>query len=113
MKKNIIKGKHEMRLLCRKIKKLIKSQDFYQCEKLILAAMEKYPHSPVPHNLLGVILEYQGDSLNAIKHFRAAWALDPSYIPAKFNLEYYEDSLRNNHFAIDEHDCVHEITFEI
>lgn len=113
MKKNTIKEKHEMRILCRKIKKLIKMQNFTECENSILKAMEKYPHSPVPHNLLGVILEYQDDSSNAIKHFRAAWALDPSYIPAKFNLEYYEDSLNKHHFAIDERDCVHEITFEI
>lgn len=108
-----MKEKHEMRILCRKIKKLIIKKEFYQCEKSILTAMEKYPHSPIPHNLLGVILEYQGDSSNAIKHFRAAWALDPSYIPAKFNLEYYEDSLNRHHFAIDERECVHEVTFEI
>ena len=39
-----------------------------------------------PHNLLGVIAEYKKDFQKAIKHYRAALALEPSYEPAIKNL---------------------------
>ena len=40
-----------------------------------------------PHNLLGIFFELRGDDNNARKHYRAAYALDPTYQPACRNLE--------------------------
>lgn len=40
-----------------------------------------------PHNLLGIFFEMKGDDNNARKHYRAAYALDPTYKPACRNLE--------------------------
>jgi len=38
-------------------------------------------------NLLGALLEIRGDRLNALKNYRAALALDPTYEPAGKNLD--------------------------
>lgn len=43
--------------------------------------------APQPHNLLGILYELIGDNLTARKHYRAAYALDPTYKPACRNLE--------------------------
>lgn len=40
-----------------------------------------------PHNLLGIFYELKGDDNNARMHYRAAYALDPTYRPACRNLE--------------------------
>ena len=42
--------------------------------------------SPQPHNLYGILLERTGDRLRALKHYRAAADLDPTYAPALNNL---------------------------
>lgn len=39
-----------------------------------------------------------------MKHFRAAWALDPSYLPAKHNLNTYGTFFSTGHCAFDERD---------
>lgn len=51
--------------------------------------MSKYPHAPQTHNLMGIILEKKEEHAAAMKHFRAALALDPTYYPAKHNLDMY------------------------
>lgn len=38
-----------------------------------------------------ILLEKQKNHLLALKHFRAAYALDPSYLPARYNLDQYSD----------------------
>ena len=43
--------------------------------------------APQPHNLLGILNEIEGDDLSARRHYRAAYALDPTYKPACRNLE--------------------------
>lgn len=43
--------------------------------------------APQPHNLMGLWLEAQGDQLGAMKHYRAACDLDPTYRPAAANLD--------------------------
>ncbi len=69
------------------IKTKIDQGDFDECINLISDKMSEYPHSPVPHNLLGIMMEIRGNHVLAMKHFRAARALDPCYIPATENLE--------------------------
>jgi DNA-binding response OmpR family regulator len=45
------------------------------------------PGQPEVYNLLGVLLEIQGDRLEAQKFYRAALDIDPTYKPAWANLE--------------------------
>ena len=67
--------------------------------------MKKFPHAPHPHNLIGLLLELQGDHPAAMKHFRAAWALDPAYVPARYNLDHFGTFFSGGSWAIDESDC--------
>ncbi|MHB1315987.1 MAG: tetratricopeptide repeat protein [Christensenellales bacterium] len=53
----------------------------------ILNAMMLNMDAPEPHNLLGILSEMTGDDIKARKHYRAAYALDPTYKPACRNLE--------------------------
>lgn len=68
---------------------LIARAEYAKCEKKIRKAMEEDPHSAVPHNLMGILLEQQCQHTLAMKHFRAAAALDPTYIPARYNMEQF------------------------
>lgn len=45
------------------------------------------PERPEAFNLLGALMELQGDRLEAQKNYRAAISLDPSYKPALDNLQ--------------------------
>jgi len=45
------------------------------------------PTRPEAFNLLGALLETQGDRMEAQKNYRAALSLDPSYAPAIKNLQ--------------------------
>ena len=78
---------------------------YQECKELITAAMGKYPHAPHPHNLIGILFEKMGDHHAAIKHFRAAWALDPAYLPARRNLDRFASYYSKGACAFDETDC--------
>ncbi|MPN32980.1 hypothetical protein SDC9_180463 [bioreactor metagenome] len=68
--------------------------------------MSRFPHEPHPHNLMGILLANKGDHISAVKHFRAAWSLDPTYLPAKYNLNQYTDFFRSRRIdAYSEEDC--------
>lgn len=75
--------------LCETVRQYVYSGQYDECIELIHEAMSKYPDAPHPHNLLGIILEKTRQHSKAMSHFRAAYALDPSYRPAKFNLQTY------------------------
>ena len=45
----------ELNELCADIKKLIKNHQYAECSAIIQTAMKSYPHSPIPHNLLGIL----------------------------------------------------------
>ena len=68
-------------------KKMISQREFDACEALLATAMFRSPHSATPHNLMGLLLEKKRRHEDAMKHFRAANALDPAYEPARWNLE--------------------------
>lgn len=104
-KQEFTEGIKELNILCGKVRELIEKQDYQQCEHLICSAMSQYPHAAQPHNLMGVLLEKKGDHLTAMKHFRAAWALDPTYIPARQNLNSYGTFFSQGRCAFDESDC--------
>ncbi len=56
-------------------KGLIAERKFKECEALICTAMFEHPHDPIPHNLMGLMLESEHRHLEAMKHFRAALRL--------------------------------------
>ena len=91
--------------LCDRVREMIGRKDYEECEKLICSAMGMYPHAPEPHNLLGILLETLDDHLLAMKHFRAAWALDPTYRPVRRNLDNYASFSERSSAAYDESDC--------
>lgn len=65
----------------------LQSFEFEDAYKLIIRALSINPHAPEPHNLLGLWYEMKGNDDIARKHYRAAYALDPTYKPASKNLE--------------------------
>ncbi len=102
---NIIKNPQEMNELCDAVRQFVEQRRYQEAEMLVKEAMGKYPHAPEPHNLIGLLLELQEDHLIAMKHFRAAWALDPTYIPARHNLDHFGSFYPRGNWALDESDC--------
>lgn len=91
----------------REIKLFIQKQQYLNGEKKIINLMSDMPHSAVPHNLYGILLEKEHRHVEAMKHFRAAYALDPTYIPARYNLEQYGSySVFGFSPAYSEEDCI-------
>ncbi len=94
MKSNdVSRDNANMTALCVAVRALIVGGEFGRSEAMIRQAMAEYPHAPEPHNLMGIQLENEEDHIAAMKHFRAAWALDPTYTPARFNIYQYADVL--------------------
>lgn len=90
--------------LCNLARTLITEKRYEECIPHLRRAMEDYPHAPHPHNLMGILLEKTNDHLLAMKHFRAAWALDPTYRPAGHNLDTYGTFYAHGRCAFDERD---------
>lgn len=90
----------ELTALCNAVRILINQKQFRESETLIRQAMGKYPHAAQPHNLFGIQLENEGDHLSAMKHFRAAVALDATYLPARYNMDQYADIFGKEHMDI-------------
>ncbi|NEP16208.1 MAG: response regulator [Leptolyngbya sp. SIO4C1] len=61
-------------------------RQFDQAKALIKEAIGAHPEKPDAFNLLGELLEISGDRLEALKNYRVALDLDPTYEPAKANL---------------------------
>ncbi len=108
MKRGTSGGIGDLQALCSEVRALVERREYAECEKRIYDAMGRYPHAPEPHNLLGVLLEKQGDHLLAMKHFRAAWALDPAYRPVRQNLDHYASFYGCEAAAFDESDVKDE-----
>lgn len=95
---------NELDKLCISIRELVGDGDYESCMEPICEAMEHSPDAPEPHNLLGIVLEKQGKHTAAMKHFRAACALDPTYAPALQNLDTYGTFFSCGKCAFDESD---------
>ncbi len=65
----------------------LKQRSYPQAEENIKQAMLINPHSSVVHNLYGIFEELLMEDNLARKHYRAAYALDPTYKPAIRNLD--------------------------
>lgn len=84
------------------VRELMAQGSFKECETLIAAAMGRHPHSPQPHNLFGILFEKMGNRPMALKHFQAARALDPAYLPARRNLERFGSFYPQGTYVFDE-----------
>lgn len=92
------------------VKRHITNGAFDDAQNDIVNAMAKSPHDAVPHNLMGILLEHRNNHSLAMKHFRAAWALDPTFRPARFNMNKY-GNFGNGRYELDayeESDCPDE-----
>lgn len=79
----------EMLHLCGRVREYLLSGKYKECREEISYAMYLHPDTPEPHNLMGLLLEGQDDHAGAMKHFRASYALDPTYQPARDNMMDY------------------------
>jgi len=67
-------------------KKHIARREFDIAEEHVRQALAADSTKPEAFNLLGALIEIGGDRLEALKQYRAAMALDPSYEPANQNV---------------------------
>lgn len=100
-------------LLTDTVRALLGAGDYAECRRMITKAMGRCPSSAQPHNLFGLLLERTGCHAAAMRHFRAALALEPGYEPAKRNLEYYGTLAEGTSCAFDERDCRREFAGEV
>ena len=83
----------------------MEKHDYEKCKEKIMRAMSEFPHAAEPHNLMGIVLEKEGNHVTAMRHFRAAWELDPAYLPTRENLEAFGAFPQNGRYVFDESDC--------
>jgi len=65
----------------------ISDRDFAAAHETVRKAIAADPAQPEAYNLLGALLEIKGDWLEGQKFYRAALDIDPTYRPARANLE--------------------------
>jgi DNA-binding response OmpR family regulator len=68
-------------------KRSIADRSFKEARALAGRAVASDPGKPDAYNLLGALLEIEGNWLEAQKFYRAALAIDPTFKPAQANLE--------------------------
>jgi Flp pilus assembly protein TadD len=64
----------------------LENKFFQEAESNIMKAISINYHAPEAHNLLGALSELNGELGYAGRHYLAANALDPTYLPAIRNL---------------------------
>lgn len=72
-------------------KAAINERDFEKAIKFLKKATSLNSEKPEPFNLLGIIYELRRNQPEAMKMYRAALALDPTYKPADENLQRASD----------------------
>ena len=70
-----------------RINKQIDEGRLEQAEQSIRTTLADFPERPEPYNLLGAVLELKSRWPEAVKFYRAALDLDPTYKPAITNLD--------------------------
>lgn len=99
----------QMQALTARVRALVQENHMCEAEAAAAKAMADAPHEAQPHNLMGIIMERENDPIQAMKHFRAACALDPTFVPARINMERYGSfSFTMPRPAYDEADCPQE-----
>lgn len=83
----LVEGKLEgYKMYLEYAKKCILERKYDKAEEYLKKAIIENLEGPEPHNLLGVIAEFEGKIQLAQKHYRAALSFDPTYKPADINL---------------------------
>lgn len=67
-------------------RQLISRREFGEAMDILKKAIGLEPLKAEPHNMMGVLLEIQGELEGAKKHYKAALAMEPGYIQAQTNL---------------------------
>jgi Flp pilus assembly protein TadD len=70
-----------------RVKKTIMDRHFDAAVEHVRRAISLDFGRPEAFNLLGALMEIQGDRIEAQKNYRAALSLDPSYEPAIRNIQ--------------------------
>lgn len=104
---NDVKSK-KLYYLCSSVKKMVHVGNYDDAFKTVYESMAKFPNNPEPHNLLGILLEKKGKHDLAMKHFRVAWVLDPTYLPANQNISNFINFHPCMKYAYCEDDCQKE-----
>lgn len=68
-------------------KRYITDRSFANARETVRKAISTDPAHPEAYNLLGALLEIKGDWLDAQKFYRAALDIDPTFKPARINLD--------------------------
>ncbi|MHC1743556.1 MAG: response regulator [Syntrophobacteraceae bacterium] len=68
-------------------KRYIGDRNFEKASEIVRKAIAANPAKPEAYNLCGVLLEIRGDWLEGQKFYRAALDIDPTFKPARANLE--------------------------
>ena len=77
----------ELRELCADIRKFIQEERLSEAKEKIALGMAQHPDAGIPHNLMGIVKEIENDRVGAMKHFRAAYALDPKNTSIRKNID--------------------------
>ncbi|MCD4782822.1 MAG: response regulator [Candidatus Eremiobacteraeota bacterium] len=67
-------------------RQLISRREFDEAMDILKKAIGLEPLKAEPHNMMGVLLEIQGELEEAKKHYKAALAMEPGYMQAQTNL---------------------------
>jgi DNA-binding NtrC family response regulator len=69
------------------VKRCITDQNFAAARETVRRAIAADPRQPEAYNLLGALIEIDGDIFEAQKFYLAAMDIDPKYKPARINLK--------------------------
>ncbi len=65
----------------------VRSRRFDESDTYLRRALAVDYSRPEAFNALGILMEFQGNPLQAQNYYRAALSLDPTYVPARNNLD--------------------------
>lgn len=68
-------------------KRYITDREFESARDMVQKAIAHDPSQPEAYNLFGALLEINGDRLEALKFYHMAIDADPTFMPARENLE--------------------------
>jgi DNA-binding NtrC family response regulator len=68
-------------------KKRVGERDLHAAQELLRKAISLAPDRPEAFNMLGALLEVRNNISDALKHYRTALDMDPTYEPARANLD--------------------------
>ncbi|MEZ4529302.1 MAG: response regulator [Desulfobacterales bacterium] len=80
-------GITDYRSLIELSKRHISDREFASATETVRKSIAADPGQPEAYNLLGALLEIRGDAQEAQKFYRAALDIDPTFQPARANLE--------------------------